>query len=130
MADKLLEYKCIGGKQLRILLLKGWKRNENYERDRKKIQKFDYIRSSLAETSTIKTPKRQTHILIPREASVIFFSNSYLDSNFDWSKKLIFPDIQRVMVYDWFIWDLLLYSLILNWQRAVESTFKIIAILT
>ena len=59
---------------------------ENYEVDRR-IQKCDYIRYSPAETSTIKTPKCQIYINIPREGSVIILLNSYLDINFEVIKK-------------------------------------------
>ena len=43
-----------------------FKLNENYENDRR-IPKCDYIRNSLAETSTINTPNSQIYIKIPKE---------------------------------------------------------------
>ena len=63
-----------------------FKLNENYEVDRR-ILKCDYIRYSLAETSTINTPNSQIYINIPREDSVISLLNSYLDLNFEVVKK-------------------------------------------
>ena len=52
-----------------------FKLNENYEVDRR-ILKCDYIRYSLAETSTISTPKSQIYINLPREDSVFYLLNS------------------------------------------------------
>ena len=43
----------------------------------------DYIRVSPSEFSTINTPNSQTYINIPREDSVIFLLNSYLELKFD-----------------------------------------------
>ena len=63
-----------------------FKLNENYEVDRK-ILKCDYIRYSPAETSTTNFPNSQIYINIPRERSVIFLLNSYLDLNFEVIKK-------------------------------------------
>ena len=60
--------------------------NEIYEVDRR-ILKSDYIRYSPAEASTINTPNSQIYINIPREDSVIRFLNSYLDLNFEVTKK-------------------------------------------
>ena len=60
--------------------------NENYEVGRK-ILKCDYIRYSLAETSTVNTPNSQINIKIPREDSVISLLSSYLDLNFELIKK-------------------------------------------
>ena len=63
-----------------------FKLNENYEFDRR-ILKFDYIRYSPAETSTINTPNSQIYISIPREDSVISLLNSYLELYFEVIKK-------------------------------------------
>ena len=63
-----------------------FKLNESYEIDRR-ILKCDYIRYSLAETSTINTPNGQIYINIPREDSVISLLNSYLDLSFEVIKK-------------------------------------------
>ena len=63
-----------------------FKLNENYEVDRR-ILKYDYIRYSPAETSTVNTPNSQININIPREDSVISLLNSYLDLNFEVIKK-------------------------------------------
>ena len=60
--------------------------NENYDVDRKNL-KCDYIRYSLAETSTIKTPNSQNFINIPREGSVNSLLNGYLDLNYEVIKK-------------------------------------------
>ena len=48
-----------------------------------KILKFDYIRYSPSEISTINTANSQVYIIIPREDSVISLLNGYLDLNFD-----------------------------------------------
>ena len=64
-----------------------FKLNENYEVDRK-ILKCDYIRYSPAETSTINTPNSQIYIIIPREDSVISLLNSYVDLNFEVTKRV------------------------------------------
>ena len=74
-----------------------FKLNENYEADRR-ILNCDYIRYSSAETSTINTPNSQIYINIPREDSVISLLNSYLDLNFEVTKKLIIPDMETVMI--------------------------------
>ena len=58
------------------------KLNENYEVDRR-ILKCDYIRYSPSEISTINTPNSLIYINMPREDSVIFLLNSYLELNFD-----------------------------------------------
>ena len=63
-----------------------FKLNENYEVDRR-ILKYDYIRYSPAEASTINTPNSQIYFNIPRENSVISLLNSYLDLNFEVIKK-------------------------------------------
>ena len=63
-----------------------FKLNETYEVDRR-ILKCDYIRYSPAETSTINTPNSQIYNNIPREDSVISLLNSYLDLNFEVSKR-------------------------------------------
>ena len=60
--------------------------NENYEVDRR-ILKCDYLRFSPAETSTINTFKSQIYISIAREESVVFLLNSYLDLNFEVTKR-------------------------------------------
>ena len=59
-----------------------FKLSEIYEIDRR-ILKFDYIRYSPAEISTINTANSQIYINIPREDSVISLLNSYLELNFD-----------------------------------------------
>ena len=74
-----------------------FKLNEKHEVDRR-ILKCDYIRYSPAETSTINTPNSQIYINIPREDSVISLLNSYLDLNLKLSKKLIIPDMEKVMI--------------------------------
>ena len=63
-----------------------FKLNENYEVDRR-ILKCDYIRYSPAKPSTINTPNSQIYINIPREDSVISLLNSYLDLNFEVTKR-------------------------------------------
>jgi len=63
-----------------------FKLNENYEVDQR-ILKFDYIRYSPAETSTINTPNSQVFINIPKKDSVISFLNSYFDLNFEVIKR-------------------------------------------
>ena len=63
-----------------------FKLRENYEVDRI-VLKYDYIRYSPAETSTLNTPKSQIYINIPREDSVISLLNNYLDLNFEVIKK-------------------------------------------
>ena len=47
------------------------------------ILKFDYIRYSQSEISTINTAHSQIYINIPREDSFISLLNSYLQINFD-----------------------------------------------
>ena len=59
-----------------------FKLSEKYEIDRR-IQKYDYIRYSPSKTSTINTANSQIYINIPREDSVIFLLNSYLELKFD-----------------------------------------------
>ena len=59
-----------------------FKVSEKYEIDRK-ILKCDYIRYSLSEISTIKTPNSQIYVNLPREDSVISLLNSYIEINFD-----------------------------------------------
>ena len=59
-----------------------FKLNEKHEIDRK-ILKFDYIRCSPAEISTINTAIIQLYINIPRDDSVISLLNSYLELTFD-----------------------------------------------
>ena len=59
-----------------------FKLSENYEIDRS-ILKCDYIRYSPAEISKINTAHSQVYINIPREDSVTFLLNSYLELNFD-----------------------------------------------
>ena len=59
-----------------------FKLSEKYEIDRR-ILKFDYIRYSPSEISTINTPNSQIYINIPREDSVISLLNSYIKINFD-----------------------------------------------
>ena len=63
-----------------------FKLNQNYEVDHQ-ILKFDYRIYSHAEVSTINTPNSQTHIIIPRETSVISLLNSHLDLSFEGVKK-------------------------------------------
>ena len=55
---------------------------EKYEVDRR-ILKYDFIRYSPSEISTINTANSQIYINIPREDSLISLLNSYLDLNFD-----------------------------------------------
>ena len=52
---------------------------------------------------TINTPTSQIYINIPREDSVISLLNSYLEINFEVIKRLIFPDMELVNIYDWLI---------------------------
>ena len=63
-----------------------FKLNEIHEIDRR-ILKWDYIRYSPAEASTINTPNSQIYISIPKEDSVVSFLNSYLDLKFEVIKK-------------------------------------------
>ena len=63
-----------------------FKLNENYEVDRRNL-KFDYIRYSPSETSTINTLNTQISNNIPSEDSVNSLLNSYLDLNFEVIKK-------------------------------------------
>ena len=56
--------------------------SDNYEVDRK-ILKYDYIRCSLAGTSTIITPNSHKGINIPREGYVLSMLNRFLDFNFE-----------------------------------------------
>ena len=58
------------------------KLNEKYEVVRK-ILKFDFIRYSPSEISTINTANSRIYNNIPREGSVIPLLNSYLEINFD-----------------------------------------------
>ena len=58
-----------------------FKLNEKYEINRD-ILKYDYIRYSPSEVSTINTANSQVYINIPREDSVISLLNSYLELNF------------------------------------------------
>ena len=55
---------------------------ENYEIDRRFL-KYDYIRYSPAEISTINTANSQRYINIPREDSIISMLKSYLELTFD-----------------------------------------------
>ena len=59
-----------------------FKLSGNYEIDRR-ILKYDYLRYSPAEISTINTANSQIFINIPREDSVIPLLNSYIELNFD-----------------------------------------------
>ena len=59
---------------------------EKQDLDRK-IKKWDCIRYSLVETSTINTSKVQIYINIPKEDSVISLVISYLDLNFEVIEK-------------------------------------------
>ena len=59
-----------------------FKLNEKYAIDRR-ILKYDYIRYSPTEISTINTANNQLFIIIPREDSVISLLNSYLELIFD-----------------------------------------------
>ena len=63
-----------------------FKLNEKYEVDRR-ILKCDYKRYSRAETSTINTPNSQISFNTPREDTVIFLLNRYLDLKFELVKK-------------------------------------------
>ena len=58
-----------------------FKINQKYEINRD-ILKFDYIRYSPSEISTINTANSQVYINTPREDSVISLLNSYLEINF------------------------------------------------
>ena len=60
--------------------------NGNYEEDRR-ILKCDFITYSPAEVSTIKTPNSQMDINIPRKNSVISFSDSFFELNFELTEK-------------------------------------------
>ena len=71
-----------------------FKLNENYEFDWR-ILKFDHIRYSTAETSTINTPNSPIYINIPREDSIISLLNSYPDLNFEVMKKSWFFQILK-----------------------------------
>ena len=51
--------------------------------NKRNILKYDYIRYSLSEISTINTANSQIYINKPREDSVFSLLNSYLDLNFD-----------------------------------------------
>ena len=53
----------------------------------RRIIKCDYIRYSPAETSTMNTPVSQIYINLPREDSVNSLLNSYIDLNFEVTKK-------------------------------------------
>ena len=59
-----------------------FKLREKYEIDRR-ILKFDYIRYSSSEVSTLNTPNSKIYINKPREDSVISLLNSYLELNLD-----------------------------------------------
>ena len=59
-----------------------FKLSDKNEIDRK-ILKYDYIRYSPCEISTIKSPNSQLYINIPKEDSVISLLKSYLELNFD-----------------------------------------------
>ena len=59
-----------------------FKLSEKYQIDRR-IVKFDYIRYSPSEISTIKTANSQIFINIPRGESLISLLKSFLDLNFD-----------------------------------------------
>ena len=59
---------------------------ENYEVDRS-ILKYNYIRYSPTETSTINAPIRKIYINVPREDSVRCLLNSYLALIFEVVKK-------------------------------------------
>ena len=59
-----------------------FKLSEKNEIDRR-IQKYDYIRYSPSEISTINTPNSQIYINIPREDSVISLLKSYIEINSD-----------------------------------------------
>ena len=68
-----------------------FKLNEKYDVDRK-ILNSDYVRYSLAETSTKNIPESQMNINIPGEDSVISLLTCWLDLNFEVIKK---TDISR-----------------------------------
>ena len=63
-----------------------FKLNENYE-VYGRILKCKFLGYSLAETSTIITPNSQIYINIPRENFVISLLNSFIDSNFEVTKR-------------------------------------------
>ena len=62
-----------------------------YEVDRR-IKKCDYVKYSIAETSTITITIGQIYINIPREGSVLSLIKNYLDLNIEVNKK---PDNSR-----------------------------------
>ena len=63
-----------------------FKVNQIYEVDRR-ILKYDYIRYSPAQTSTLNTPNSQIFINKAREDSVVFLLNSYLEIYFEVIRK-------------------------------------------
>ena len=64
-----------------------FKLNGNYEVDRSFLNR-DYLGFSPGERSTIKTLNSQIYNNIPREDTVFFYSNSYLELNFEVVKKV------------------------------------------
>ena len=87
--------------------------NVKYEVERKDL-KCDYKSYSSSETATIITPNIQIYTNIPREDSVNFLLNSYLDLHFEDVKKTDNPDMQTVMIYGLFFQAQLFYSKLLN----------------
>ena len=59
-----------------------FKLNEKYEVGQR-FSKYDFIRYSPLEISTINTVNSQIHLNLPREYSVLSLLNSYLDLIFD-----------------------------------------------
>ena len=62
------------------------------------ILKYDCIRFSLLEISTLNTSISQIYIDIPRKDSVISLLNSYLDLNFDAVNAESMTDKQIIMI--------------------------------
>ena len=74
-----------------------FKINENNETDRR-ILKYDYIRYSPAETSTINNRNSEVYINKPGEHSVFSSLYSYLELIFEVDKKHIITDMQMLMI--------------------------------
>ena len=76
-----------------------FKLSEVLEVDRRTLI-CDYMRFWPAEKTTINSPNSQTYINIPREDSGSSLLKSYLQLKFEVTKKLIFPGMQTVIIYD------------------------------
>ena len=59
-----------------------FKLNEKFKINRN-ILEYDYIRYAPFELSTINTANSQIYINVPREDSVVYLLNIYLETNFD-----------------------------------------------